>query len=521
MKRFVLLSMIFMLLLSSFAVLVSVPGAHASNIIAPGYKNVKDGNSTIDVFFAQNDAYETGSADGRIINYPYEYMASVWANNYDQRVTVAITIKKSVFSDGSQLLVDKAPRAILVQEPEWVNTTLGVKSSGTQSTNWSYATSWPEPLVGLHLPYTTYITFPSMDLPSSTFKPGMFKIEIQMYQKWLDWAYPFVHVGYRTVATIYGEFTVGNVHTDKPTVNPDTQTTYLNATVFSGKWHIRLYYTGEPPSQSDILPNGSVIASDGKIHLVKDFGYFTAADNPVMLSYTYTSNDSTGTYAWTLTSSYNVDTGNETLYGYTLTTHNNEQDNESVFNQKPVVSVNITGNLQVNHDISIIISASDDNSTTISVWIYVYFSSDEYLLPPPWLKTAVLTGFPVDVPNHGQKTINVSLSDSGQLNVLAISQDSQGKYGNEVFKSASVQSADVGGAAGSLVNGNPWIAWPWENTANMVVLLFGVILMFTRRPTLQVIGIVLFFGAFVNWGYVGQYLQQQLTGGIPHLEVWT
>jgi len=463
--------------------------------------------SGVNVTFAQNDAYETGY----LVHEPYEFLAAVWDHQYNQRVTLKLVLSDYEDHHNPNIQYDPSerPRAKLIQYPNWVNGTYGKFIDNKSETNWTYATTWSLNAYN-ELPFTTYITFdPKDQLDSTKFKPGIFKVEVQIYTRVLGGDYEW-----KTAAVIWGRFTAGDMNVnDPPTTNPDTKSTYLNVTVLSGKWHIRLYYADlDNGTAADLIkPNGTVMGGNSK--LVYDAGYFTSANNPVKLKYTFKDTDPTGAYIWTFTSVYDTSDGEESLWMWSLTVHNDFAQQNSA-NKEPVVSVEITGTAKINHELTVAISAEDDNSSVIHVWITIYFSSNEYMIPPPWVNTVIVSLYPMDVPNGGTVYKNFTALHAGQLNVAVISRDSQGKMGNITYASIYVEGADTGGA-GNLPGLPEWLQFPWESTLNLILLVAGVVLILSSNTKLRLLGILLFFASFINWGYVWQYITTKIHEALP------
>ncbi len=503
MRKFVFLSLVLMLLLSSFAVLASVPSAHAEEPAAP-----KPGSTWLkyhpsSVSFVQNDAYETGLYD-----FPYQYMAVAWGGKNNQRITVELTLGDSSgkgpdFGWFNELSGAK-PEAELIQYPSWVNhSAVNSVPQSAANTGWIKAYSWDYSTSYTGIPYWPAHAYFTFLTNSTTYKPGFFEIDIKIQFQGL-WG----HTWWETIAKIYGVFTVGNMDVKNFKDAVTTDTTSVQLQVSTGKWHVEFWYVG---TSNDYSVAGGVVTGSN-VKEMKDFGNFTSKDNPVNLEYTFNASDPTGMYVW-LYKSVNPDF--ETLYAFTTTVHNNAT--VLAGNAPPSISISFSGKPKINNAITITISATDDNSTTIQVWIMAFYSQNVYMQPDPSTPLMQLWMYPLDVPNGGNKSVSVQLKNDGDFNVVAIGKDDQGAF-NITRSFVAVQGFE-GGVGGIIDNSNPWIEWPWSSTVNMIILVVGIMLMFTRRPTLQIIGVLVFMAAFLNWGYVGHYLQQQLTGWIPHLGV--
>ena len=507
MRKVFVLSILSLLLISSLAIMATGE-VHASSSPAaptPGHPWLR--YKKMSISFVQNDAYESG-----IYNFPYQYMTCAWNAEKNQRVTVEVTLNNPDLQGpvwDPVVLTGAKPEAELIQYPSWTNSTLvNASNSKPAETGYIKAYAWDFSTSGgqvqyYNWPMHAYFTF----LTNTTYyKPGFFEIDV-IIQETDTWN---THTWWVDLAKIYGVFTVGNLAVKQFKDAVVTNTTSVQAVVGNGKWDIQFWYTG---TNNDFNVAGGTVTGPN-VKEMKDFGTFTKADNPINLNYTFNSSAPTGIYQWL----YISENGNGTrrLYAFTTTVH----DNATVLagNKEPSFGITFSGKPVINSVINITISATDDNSTTLQVWVMGFYSNNIYEQPDPSTPLMQLWMYPLSIPNGGNKSIPVQLKNDGEFNVVVVGKDSDGAF-NITRSYEAVQGFQGGDGGVTINNSNPWITWPWQSTVNMAILIAGVILMFTRRPVLQIIGIGLFFASFANWGYVGQYLHQQLTSWLPHWEM--
>jgi len=494
--------LIMFIVIIQITLIIHAPAAHAENYQAGGTTWTK--YTPMSIRFVQNDAYET-----QIVHYPYEYEATVWDGKNNQRVTVEVQFgdnngKGPNFGWFTGLAGD-APEARLIQEPDWITDENVTKPPASESdTGWIKAYSWDYQTNDHGFPYwpaTAYFTF----LTNSTwFKPGFFKVEVKVkISNWIGQTHE------ETVASIWGHFTYGTINVNDFHDGTIDNYTSMKATVGEGKWHISLWYAGQDGNNWGIS-QGKLTGSDSK--LMKDFGDFTSKDNPVNLRYNFSKDDPTGIYIW-LVNSVNKD--GEILYSWTETAYNNITTLNHT--QKPQIQISFKGQPIINHKIKIVITATDDDSSVITVWITAYYSSNEWQIPDPSTPLVQLFNYRIDVKNGNSSTISILLTNDGVFAVSAIAKDEHGAF-NVARNYIAVQGFE-GGGGGSSDNTNPWFIFPWENTINIVILLIGVIMMFSGKRELQVLGIILFFASFVNWSYIPTAVSNYIHSKLPHLEV--
>lgn len=503
MKKFTVFFILALLFGSMF--LVAVPPAYADVVSHdaghPGGTWQNDGNAKI--YFTQNDAYETHT----VVQEPWQFLAHAWPSGFNQRVTAEVYTTDVDLGSGWVLDSSQPAYAQLIQKKDWINESYQKHWTGKDIHN----TTWKK-FYWTHESDTGHdyliVTFPSVDLPSNKFFPGMFEIEIQVSDV-APWGLPYKEIRYK----IWGEFTAGFLtdaqvtHKPDPT-NPDTYSE-ITVTFGQGQWYVYYYYL---KSFDDVnITHGNITGVNGFTpQVLVKYGPFYNGTKKTF-RYNFTANSSTGLYAWILKNEWNGDVYNlmeEDVYNNYTATHNPDGS----VNEIPSATITIGEKGKVyymNEQIPITIHVDDDNSTILHVWVTIWYGNNMYFHPLPGTPTLMYWGYPLVIDNHSNKTMTITPTIPGQINVEVVVQDSNGAL-NQTYAQYGVEEGSGGGNNPPPSN-NHCIKFPWEDTTNMILLLFGVILMFTRRPTLQVIGIALFFAAFVDWSCVGQQIQNGIS----------
>ena len=483
---------IFVLIMLFFSLLAVVPQpTHAyiakHNPNQPGGTWQDDGDA--EILFIENDAYES-----HVVEENYEFQTAVWANVNNQRVTVRLHLKNVDLDHFCSADTSKHAYAMLIQKKDWVNDTYWTDTKkNIHNTSWVEGNWYEVDNDQWTHGYAVDISFLTS---SSAFYPGMFEVDFKIWVHHPD----FWNDGYEVRYKIWGLFTAGSMN-GQVTHDPLYPNDYaeFKAEFGGGEWHARFYYAGKNPSDFSIH-DGKVSGPDVK--LMKDYG--TYKNTQVTLKYQFNNTDPAGTYVFAFTNEY----GGVTRNFYSWTVHNNATSLNN--NTMPVVSVKFSGNFEINKQITITVSASDDKDTTIRVWLLVWYGNNMYLMPDPNLPLVVLYFYPLDVPNGGSKNVTISLTLDGQINVNAIARDSNDAW-NITRASAAVKGFHTGGG-GFLDTPENWFLPPWESTTNLVLLAVGVLfVLFPRNDMMKGIGILLIMASFVNWGYVGQRVVDYFT----------
>lgn len=468
--------------------------------------------------FIYNDYYQHGGA-----HYPYEYAVSVWRDGNNQRVFLKVSVK-GCSCGWNEYFSGEKPIARMYQKKEWVPSEYQLDNQSDGDTGWIKADTW-EFSASSSGTYQVYwpanATF-SFSTNSNSFRPGLFVIQVKFYiGYWLGGGY------WSKALDIYGLFTFGDVNADVKGVYDDTLGkgyTTMDLVVNGGKWHVTFWYVANNTEDAKNLQlSGCSVTSPNTAQLKKDFGIFSK-DNPPPrpLQYNYTDTDPAGIYVWLVCSVYNASGNVEVLYSWTATVHNQKPDNmttEQFYASIPKITVQIFkpggGNISRNDIVTISIHVDDDNSSALHVLVTSYYSENVYMAPDPATTLVQYFMYPVLIPNHSTKNLTLQVTHAGQLNVMAIVEDEDDGLFN--ITRTFTEVADFQGAAGGGFDedSNPWITWPWSSTVNMAILVIGVIMMFSRRSTLMVFGVILFFASFVNWVYVADQISGAFSW-LPH-----
>lgn len=541
MKKMQVLIVIALMLGALFFVISPVPAKAEGNISGPPQpgsiswgSNIKSGSDIrkyMDIEFAENDAYLSGWT-----TYPYEFEYGLYMHKENQRVIVDVWLRNYTGSinidDGSghHMVIDYTEdssylksimQAEIFQKGSWKDANFGSTSdvaSGYIQPDMAEQTitqgTWQNA-------QTDHWRFSF--LTNSSYTPGVFGVKIRIKVHWSPWYAPWIdNTGWEELATIYGKFSVGDfwVPTDNPPndveYNPNNNTwtpAQFNLTIQNGKYRIKFWYAGQNGTWNFNGTSGNLTGPEVKLMKVypSTTSYYTRDDSPVHVEYPFDGTQPAGAYIWEVVSYSHT---GETLMAWTLVISNNYTSqqviNGTIHDYKPKLSIefNSTGTPHVNGDLTIIVHAYDNDSTYVNVWLIVFYSNNLYEAPPPWISTMQIFNYPLHIflsNMNGSASLKIQLKYGGQLNVYVWGKDDGGAFS---AKRAFIMIQDFQGASGGGSISQPnWLMFPWQSTANMVLLLFGVLLMFTRRPTLQIIGIFLFFGAFVNWHYVSMQIQ--------------
>ena len=494
------------------------------------------------VSFVENDDHESGWA-----NFPYQFEFNVWHTS-NQRVTVDVWIRNITTDDGIDLHAnggwylelpfgttsDKLKplmQAELIQKASWKNASFG--SEGDGCTGWKPA-DMAEQIVQSVNSYEevqsdhwrfTFLT------NSTNYTVGVFGVAIRVYMSHTRHLFWTEHY-WLTMATIYGEFSVGDVWV--PPANPPNNVYYdntthswppaqFNMTIAYGKYRVKFWYAGPNGSWQFNRTTGNVTGPNVKLMEVypSTTSFLTKDDNPVHLEYKFNGSQPAGEYIWEIVSYSHT---GQYLYSWTSVIIDNatseDVENGTVHHPPPkiIISFDYSGTPAVNHDIYIVIRVYANDSTTADIWVDAFYGANLYMAPPPWLPTMEYFNHPARVYTNGTPyKLPVRLRFSGALNVYVSAKDDAGAFGGA--KNFLVVSEDNGGGGNQNPNKSPpWLKFPWQSTAGMVMLFIGIALIFSRRPVIQLIGIGLFFASFINWQYVGDYIKEQVKSWLNPLK---
>ncbi len=463
-------------------------------------------NATVQ--FYNNEAYPAWAAE------PYIYATAIWNGAQNEQVIVEVKLTHgylggdyiywhdknghAFYSEDSNITADRI-RARLYQPAGWKENTTNTADGDTKFIkpfSVSIIKNPDNPEVDAYFSFQTN---------THNFTNGVFAVEVQLKVFWTHWVF-WTESAWESFATIYGEFSWGEITNTKITQDVNaTGEIQLQGTVFNGIWDIQLWYAGDDGNWN--VTSDGVHRSDGKAYMVKDFGTFSASQNPnYNLNYTFNDSAPSGIYLWVFYSKYK---DGKILKYFSVVIHNNKKD-LATQGWPPTfkISFKYSGTEpEINHQLTIVINVTGTNGQLTYMWLIGYYGAQLNTIPPnTGGLVAPFFNYPLSIDHDGQKEVNLTLKLGGQFNVIIYGKRSNQNVTNITMNSIMVK--DFEGSGGGNPNGQPkWFSWPWESTENMVILLFGVILIFSRRPTLQIIGIFLFFASFVNWHYISMQIQ--------------
>ena len=462
----------------------------------------------------------------------YQYASSIWSGYGNQRVYVYINVSFSTTheypGDANGPDPNSKPMARMYQNHTWIPADVGTYTNDS----WHpYNKTWQSAKIsqwwGFQGDLLTYYTGVeaefSFGTDSAEFHPGLFEIEI---------ALKLENGNLQKIGAIYGEFDYGSAWVDnstdsiKPTQSPDgtwhwPPLTYDFA-VKKGEMRVHLYYAGNEPNWNIVKtevqgPDAKLLEtfpnSTQQAQLGRD--YYTPNDGKQHLVYPMNGSEPAGAYVWILAS---LGLDGETLATWTLVVHNNYSvlnpnsnsttgnttSNFTITNEPPSVFVSFTGDPRINSKLNIVVKVDDDTlkGTLEDVWLFAFYSPNILMAPDPNTPCMQLFLYVIKVPVGGEKNVTVQMRFGGEFNVWAVVKDNYGAFN---ITRAYITVADFEGGGGGWIDIHDlpsWLELPWESTVNLVMMAAGIILMFTRRTELQVLGLALFFASWINWGYV-------------------
>ena len=521
MKKIAAVALISLLLISSLF-FAAVP-AHADEVSHdaghPGGTWQNDGNAQL--IFTQNDAYETHT----VVEEPWEFLAHEWPSGFNQRVTAKITIPDQDLGGGWFVKVNQPAYAQLIQKKEWVanqSYEQYYNDSDVHNTTWKKFYWTYESDTG---DYYLLITFPSMDLPSKKFVPGMFEIDVKVYTH-----SPWLSEQYQVRYKLWGEFTPGTLVNAYPVHQPDPNNpnTYSEIEVQfgEGQWYVSFWYVKDYGYFN--VYEGNITGKNGFTpQKLQEWGpYYKGTTKD--FRYNFTANSSTGLYLWMITNEFDGDIYNLMkfdVYNNYTALHPNGTNGTRLWAPKISITLGQKGEIYYMNDALPITIHVDDNNTnvsTIELWLTVWYGNNPYFFTPPPSPSLELYLYPLTIQNHGNLTRNINLKLPGEVNVEVIAKDSHGVF-NQTYASYTVDEGSGGGNNNNNNQKKNWLHWPWESTTSMVILFIGVVLIFSRNSFLKMIGLALIFLSFVNWDLLSAYIHGKVSSGLnplDHLLIW-
>ena len=227
---------------------------------------------------------------------------------------------------------------------------------------------------------------------------------------------------------------------------------YLNFTFNAGNWTVNFDKVINSNPQNLSATNLQVLQTS----------HFTYAGTggTKTLVYNFTSADSAGIYVWMFNESV-------TKYGSTYVVH----DLRTSFPPKVILWMS-PGKLDGQETVSII-TVTNTSQMNITIYVSIWYGTDEYLVPPPGSSNILYSNSPYHVISGQNFTLNFKNSMDGQLNMQVIANASGSLNLSRDF--TTIATNTTGPPTGNITNWFVWPPWgPGSDFLNIISFIGGI-----------------------------------------------